>query len=314
MKNIVWLSLGFLLSSFFYFPMIMDKKYPAKVLLFGEYTVLFGGSALAIPYPTFSGQWKYDTAESPAIRELLDHLKNIAESLHAVVNVTALEAAIASGLYFRSNIPLGMGLGSSAALSAAVYDLVAVEIPESLENVRSDLAMIEALYHGKSSGLDALVSFVGSPVELRNGHAKICRPFVSPTYIYLVSSGERRSADGLIAWYKDQLLEDQFGDKMQALVKASTRSIRHFIDGDLELSDISVISEIQWKHLRPLISDRVAPAWQAAFLSEQVSMKICGAGGGGYYLLFSEHPIRSDVFAELQIVSLVDRGHLIGSR
>ncbi len=313
-KNIVWLSLGFLLSSFSDFPIIMNKKYPAKVLLFGEYTVLFGGSALAIPYPTYSAQWRYDTVLSTATQELLDHLRTIASDLHANVNLTLLEEAVMSGLYFNSNIPQGMGLGSSAALSAAVYDLVSVEVPESMEDIRSDLAMIEGLYHGKSSGLDALVSFLSAPIELWDGRVKICKSFVSPMYIYLVSSGEGRSADGLITWYKDQLLKDQFRDKMKALAEASTKAIQHFIEGDLELPDISGISDMQWKYLRPLISDRIVPAWEEASLSDGVSMKICGAGGGGYYLLFAEYPLRSNVFGDQKIVSLVDKGTSIGAR
>lgn len=293
--------------------MIMGKKYPAKVLLFGEYTVLFGGSALAIPYPAYSGQWKYDTVQSPAMRKLLDHLRDIAGDLHAELNLAMLKEAMVSGIYFSSNIPQGMGLGSSAALSAAVYDLVSVEVPERIEDIRSDLAMIEGLYHGKSSGLDALVSFVNSPIELRDGHVKICKSFESPTYIYLVSSGEARSADELIKWYKNQLLADHFGDKMKALATASTRAIQYFTQGDLSLQDISSISEMQWNHLRPLISDKVAPVWQKASSSDSVSMKICGAGGGGYYLLFAEYPLRSDSFADLDLISLVDKGRSVGS-
>ena len=293
--------------------MIMDKKYPAKVLLFGEYTVLFGGSALAIPYPAYCGQWKYDTEQSPAMRKLLDHLRGIAGDLHAELNLTMLEDAMVAGLYFSSNIPQGMGLGSSAALSAAVYDLVSVEVPERIEDIRSDLAMIEGLYHGKSSGLDALVSFVASPIELRDGHVKICKSFVSPMYIYLLSSGEERSADELINWYKNELSADDFGDKMMALARASTRAIQHFTQGDLGLQDVNSISDMQWTHLRPLISERVAPAWQKASLSDEVSMKICGAGGGGYYLLFAEHPVGSDSFADLDLTVLVAKGHSVGS-
>ena len=74
------------------------------------------------------------------------------------------------GLYFDSSIPQGYGVGSSGALVAAIYDKYASDKITVLENLTRDkllklksiFSMMESFFHGKSSGLDPLNSYLSS--------------------------------------------------------------------------------------------------------------------------------------------------------
>ena len=56
---------------------LLNRKYPAKVLLFGEYGVLEGSMGLAIPLPVFAGRWilnsELEILEEPLLQFLADH-------------------------------------------------------------------------------------------------------------------------------------------------------------------------------------------------------------------------------------------------
>ncbi|MCB0687361.1 MAG: hypothetical protein KDC53_12585, partial [Saprospiraceae bacterium] len=99
------------------------QAYPSKVLLFGEYTVLYGGQALAIPYQKYSGLWHKDKPETFIDLSLFfSHLRKINQLLHSPLDLNILEI-LENEYHYFSNIPQGVGLGSSAALSASIYDL-----------------------------------------------------------------------------------------------------------------------------------------------------------------------------------------------
>ena len=97
---------------------------PGKLLLFGEYTILAGGQALALPLPNFSGHWaKGQTAKPFDLRPFLDYLDRLQqeEQLLTPLRLDQFRQDLAAGLFFRSTIPAGYGAGSSGALCAAVY-------------------------------------------------------------------------------------------------------------------------------------------------------------------------------------------------
>ena len=61
----------------------MEKHYPAKLLLFGEYSIINNSLALAIPYQKFYGKWakskdsdtnEKSMASSSALWGILDYL------------------------------------------------------------------------------------------------------------------------------------------------------------------------------------------------------------------------------------------------
>ena len=78
--------------------------------------------------------------------------------------------------YFDSSIPQGYGVGSSGALVASIYDQYAADKITILENLTRDkllnlkaiFSLMESFFHGKSSGLDPLNSYLSLPILINS--------------------------------------------------------------------------------------------------------------------------------------------------
>ena len=107
----------------------------AKIMLFGEYSVICDSMALTIPYAHFSGELRFVDQEQYTdlemalesnrhLKEYLPYLKELQAKgfMKDKLDLEQFENDIINGLYFESNIPQGYGIGSSGALVAAIYD------------------------------------------------------------------------------------------------------------------------------------------------------------------------------------------------
>ena len=106
-------------------------------------------------------------------------------------------------MYFDSSIPQGYGVGSSGALVAAIYDEYASDKITVLENLTRDKLLqlktifseMESFFHGKSSGLDPLNSYLSIPILINS------KDNIEVTGIPSQKS-EGKGAVFLIVWYR----------------------------------------------------------------------------------------------------------------
>ena len=87
----------------------------SKILLFGEYTVLYDSDALLVPFPRFSGKlefWNDSNTPNPfnqkwqkVLNEFVSYLKGL--KTFSSEGISQLENDLQNGLYFNSNIPVG---------------------------------------------------------------------------------------------------------------------------------------------------------------------------------------------------------------
>jgi mevalonate kinase len=142
----------------------VSDQYPAKLLLFGEYTVLNGSQALSVPFQKFSGKWvkQNDSGQMSLIPEYFRWLQKVEIADDAKFEHIVKEYN--EGWTFDSTIPVGYGMGSSGAYVAALYDRYFNDHPEDIEKTTSELARMESYFHGSSSGMDPLVSYTGKAV------------------------------------------------------------------------------------------------------------------------------------------------------
>ena len=105
------------------------RRYPSKLILFGEYVLLLGARALATPVPIYYGQWEQDDGpETVKLREqLIAFVQSPEVQSLAGLERDRLQQDLNNYLYFNSNIPVGYGLGSSGALTAGLYDRYVAE-------------------------------------------------------------------------------------------------------------------------------------------------------------------------------------------
>ena len=166
-------------STFFY----------SKILLFGEYGIIKDSKGLAIPYNSYNGtlkkisikeQNKQQQDSNKSLQIYFEYLKRISQEEKAIVHfdIERMEKDIEEGMYFDSSIPQGYGVGSSGALVAAIYDTYSIDKIETSQHLTRDLllklkeifSLMESFFHGKSSGLDPLNSYLSIPILINSAN------------------------------------------------------------------------------------------------------------------------------------------------
>lgn len=266
------------------------KHYPAKLLLFGEHILLVGAPALAIPVPAFSGQWAW--SEQPEQRDLWafsDYLKT-----HTPFG-SDFDEALRQGLYFESNIPEGYGLGSSGALCAAVYDRFASVKTADLTELKAVFAEMESFFHGNSSGIDPLTSYIGTPllIEEKTQVSQVApKAWTEAPVVFLIDSQLPRQTGPLVQWFLAQYGLPAFRDRLEeTLFPAHHRMLDAWLAADQATfwPALQQVSAFQFKHLPPMIPKTLRDFWLKSLAQDEFMLKICGAGGGGFVLGFARN-------------------------
>ncbi len=282
----------------------------AKILLFGEYGIIKNAKGLSIPYNYYKGALRMDdnTSETAIssnqkLIAFAQHLTTL-ESELVQFDHKRLQADLDKGMYFDSSIPQGYGVGSSGALVAAIYDRYAIEKITVLENLTREklttlktiFATMESFFHGKSSGLDPLNSFLSLPI-LIHSKSKIEPtgiPSQSPkgkAAVFLLDSGMTSETAPLVSIFLDNLEAPAFRKMMKdEFIAISDRCIEHFLNGNITdlFSDVKKLSSVVLEHFNPMIPKRFRSIWKKGIETNAYYLKLCGSGGGGYILGFTQ--------------------------
>ena len=270
---------------------INNKKYPAKVLLLGEYTILLDGQALAVPFPVKFVQWNQGQ-----IDQRLVHWLKYLEQQHEIfdyLDLPKMAAEVTKDQYLWSNIPSGYGLGSSGAATAAVFDRYAYpnkkKIP--LTELKTVLGIMESHFHGKSSGLDPLVSYLNEAVLVKSKtEIEILNWHEIALNFELLDSGMPRSTAKWVTLFHEKSKQaawlTQVQNKLLPQVNKAILELRSKDHTSLYQS-LSTISTLQLELMPEFIPDGIRQQWVEALTDPDCIIKLCGAGGGGYFLKFN---------------------------
>ena len=276
----------------------MDKNsFYSKILLFGEYGIMLNSDALSIPFKKFSGYLQKSNLVSNEQRisnkkliELYNYIvKN--ESLSEIINFQIFKNDIDSGLYFNSNIPIASGLGSSGALVSSIINKYSKIDLSSVQNkeLKKIMSIIESKFHGNSSGFDPLVSFFNKPIMLSAGSIKLLDDLKFPNFkIYLVDSKISSSTLEMIKIFNQKISQEDFlSSYNSSFIKTTNECIYNLMyDSDNFKDSIKNLSEITFKNMNEMIPESLKEIWQEGLKSNKYYIKLCGSGGGGFFLAF----------------------------
>jgi mevalonate kinase len=200
----------------------------AKILLFGEYSIMCDSMALSVPYTHFKGELSFISddkytdqifaAESNrSLIEFYDFLKELNENGTLVfdIDIQRFQQDIEKGLYFESTIPQGFGLGSSGALVAAIYEKYAINrinhngnlTKAGFSKLKVIFSQMESFFHGISSGMDPLNCYMRNPLLIRPDHliqpVGIPRDFSKDGGIFLINTGVAGKTGPLVSKFFD---------------------------------------------------------------------------------------------------------------
>ncbi len=179
-------------------------KTTGKWILAGEHAVLRGSPALVFPLESRTLELTYDgpsslPKESPEdlTLALSGEFGQELQILFWGVLEKACELRQLSRNHFtgrvrvHSEIPVGAGLGASAALCVAVSSWLAylhlIEENEVVEFSRN----LENLFHGESSGVDIAVAYAGRALRFQRGQAPTNLTVNWKPRLYISYSGQR---------------------------------------------------------------------------------------------------------------------------
>lgn len=282
------------------------RLYPAKLLLFGEHVLLLGAKALAAPVPAFGGYWDWSATPDRHHQRLLqfaesEHLR-ACQSLDTEQFIQDLKA----GLYFNSNIPTGYGLGSSGALCAAIYDRYAAQKTTELAALKAIFADMESFFHGNSSGIDPLTSYVGAPVLIEHKTSvQRVEPQVwqdKPPIVFLLDTQLPRRTGPLVSWFLAQQQEAVFADKLHTeYLPVHTEMVESWLMGQNVSfwANLRRVSRFQLENFDPMIPENIRDFWTKNAENQDFVLKICGAGGGGFVLGFAKNAASIQAISKL---------------
>jgi mevalonate kinase len=284
----------------------------SKILLFGEHGINKGSKGLSIPYNFYNGGLKVDDTESEVAKKSNQSLKGFVDYLEKLqaeepglvtFDIATLKLNVAAGMYFDSSIPQGYGIGSSGALVAAIYDQYADNKITILENLTQEklltlkkiFSKMESYFHGTSSGLDPLNSYLSIPI-LINSHDSIeatgipMQNLEGKGAIFLLDSGIVKETAPMVQIFMESLKDKGFRAMIKnQFLKYTDASIESFLQGDARslFSNTKKLSKVVFNNFKPMIPVEFHELWQKGIESNDYYLKLCGSGGGGYILGFA---------------------------
>ncbi|MEI6061430.1 MAG: mevalonate kinase [Bacteroidota bacterium] len=301
-----------------------------KVLLFGEYSILFNSKGLTIPYTHFTGQlsfinddkytdYEFAVQSNKQLKEFQDFMLELEAKgeMPCPIDFKRLASDIDRGLYFESSIPQGYGIGSSGALVAAVYDKYCIDKIEATESIsgqnisklREIFSRLESMFHGKSSGIDPLNCYLQHPllIHSREDIAITGVPrskFESEGVIFLVDTGKIGKTGPLVNHFLEQMRFEEYETLFKAdYIPWVNQCISDLLSGNMRsfFESLIRVSRFQLKYFTKMIPENFMAAWQWGLDSGKFQLKLCGSGGGGFLLGFTtDYPAARKYFSDLQ--------------
>ncbi len=271
---------------------------PGKVILFGEHAVVYGRPAIAVPVRDRQATaWVQPAPPGSGIVLRAEDLGQCYpltaaptdDALALIVQLTlkTLEVALSQDLTVtvRSTIPMASGLGSGAAVSAAVVRALAAHFSAELapHQVSELVYQTELLHHGTPSGIDNTVVAFEQPVYFVKGQPSERFQVGHPFHLLIGDTGIPSSTKVVVAdvrrrWEANRARYDALFDAIGHITDEARRAI--------ERGDIAALGSLMDRNQDLLQEIEVSSPGlerliRAAKKAGALGAKLSGAGRGG---------------------------------
>ena len=278
----------------------------SKILLFGEYGIIEDSKGLSIPYNFFNGALKISESSDEEAKKsnlILSQFSTHLKTLDIDLDINSFDNHIKKGMYFDSSIPKGYGVGSSGALVAAVYEKYANNKITVLENLTREKLLLlkeifskmESFFHGKSSGLDPLNSYLSIPILIKSKNDINVTGIPSQKSngsgaVFLLDSGQTGSTAPMVNIFMEKMKKEGFRNMLNSqFIKHTNICVDSFLNGDLNnlFKSTKKLSQVVFENFKPMIPKEFHNLWKKGIDNGSYFLKLCGSGGGGYILGFA---------------------------
>lgn len=271
----------------------------SKLILVGEHAVVYGKPAIAIPFPLkaratvkqFKGPIIFKTSFYKGyIYEVPTQMKGIVECIKEtllVLNQPFKDLEITIDSY----IPIGRGLGSSAAIAIAIIRSLFSFYGHNLsqDELFYLVEIAENYAHGNPSGLDMIASSSKHPIWFKREKESIPINLNKPFYIVVADTGKEGNTRKAVENVKNEYELDKRNiqkslDKIERIVINSKKAL---INGDVDL--LGECLNLNQKELINLgVSDNnINELIDVAINCGALGAKLTGGGLGGCIIVLA---------------------------
>ncbi len=303
---------------------------PGKLILSGEHAVVYGQPALAMAVNRYAEAWVSQQQGSLIGFDLLNleyhksmtmkalsklkqrvqmsydkflrgegHIRDVLKlpielSQYAFTHLLEkMNHKISDGvkLSTHSTIPIGCGMGSSAAMILCIMHAVAEQqgLTLTLENYIEHAHETENLQHGRSSGVDLQISLRGGCLRFQNGE---WQPRELPQMpLYVVNTGKPQTSTG-------ECVSVVAPQMQNASLLEQFATVTNAMDAAIAKQDVMIMQQCVRENHQLLCQIGVVPEKIQAFIEAVertgAAAKICGAGAvageqAGMVLIVADH-------------------------
>ncbi len=278
--------------------MLSISSAPAKAILVGEHAVVHGQPAIAVPLSQLracvdarNSARPLTVSSSHAVSASFRWCKGESDStdpLNLAIDLTARFFAVNAlhgELMIRSEIPVASGLGSGAAVSAALARGVAALLNRGIpdDDLSSIVYEVEKLHHGTPSGIDNTVIVYERPLYFVKDRSVDFIAITRPLTLVVADTGMPAPTGAVVADVRDRLkrqpsqTRDLFS-RIGALARRARISIEAGDHGRLGQLMTQNHELLQALDVSCAILDRLV---QAALNGGAFGAKLSGGGRGG---------------------------------
>ena len=294
----------------------MDSiSFNSKILLFGEYGIMYDSNALSIPYKKFNGSLSKSNHLSEDQKISNRNIESLYEYiiqedyLNDIINSDNLKEEIDSGLYFDSNIPIGSGLGSSGALVSSIISRYSKVDLKSFSNseIKKIMSLVESKFHGNSSGFDPAVSYFNKPMLYSNQKIKLIERIAFKDFkVYIIDSQIDSSTKKMIKVFEDKISKSEFRLFFNSkFINNTNQCINHLINTSKLFRDsVKELSNDTLHNFQEMIPEKLKNKWKEGIKNDSYYMKLCGSGGGGFFLAYDFDNQINSSFSDFKIYQI----------
>ncbi len=275
---------------------------PGKIILFGEHAVVYGRPAIAAPVSQVRATAVIEDSATPGIRliapdlqqdiwlsaaEADDPVAAVIRQVQTAVNLTTLPPLT---ITVSSDIPIASGLGSGAAITAAVIRALCAHL--RLEEVLTPAWIstqtyeVEKIHHGTPSGIDNTVVSYEMPVYfVRQSPQNRIETFsvAAPLHLLVADTAVSSSTKDVVGdvrrqWQEDPAAFNAIFDGCGRIAQAARQAIEQ---GDLAAVGRLMNENHQLLQAMTVSAPELDRLVTAAVSAGALGAKLSGAGRGG---------------------------------